>query len=179
MRLNAIADCCTLTNVTDGSDPWVIHVEHDGAVQLRLMEDEEVEDAIVLPATAEHIIYRGEDNTWGIDWDPDNVRWYVEWTKFAGLYRDVSGYIWAIPDIVGVRDSDIGSIVKAGNTYWLLLIGGYDPRVARLSRGVGPITSERHHVPSQGIKPVPRELAKLVREVLDHPAPCLLWKENP
>lgn len=179
MRLHAIADCCTLTNVTDGSGPWVIHIEHDGAVQLRLMEDEEVEDAIVLPATAEHIIYDKASKTWRIDWDPDGARWYVEWTKFAGLYRDVSGYIWAIPDIVGARDSDIGSIVRAGNTYSLRLIGGYDPRVARLSRGAGPITSERHHVPSQGIKPVPRELAKLVREVRDHPAPCLLWKEVP
>ena len=178
MRLDAIADCCRLTNNTDGSGPWVIHIEPD-EVQLLLMEDEDVEDVIVLPKNAEYIQCLGED-AWEIVNAQDEDRWHIEWTQFAGLYRDVSGCIWAIPDIVGVRDSDIGSIVKAGNTYCLMLIGGYDPRVARLPLCAGPITSEQQHrVPSShGVKPVPRELAKLVREVLDHPAPCLLWKEK-
>ena len=176
MRLHAIADCCRLTNITDGSGPWAIHIEPD-EVQLLLMEDEDVEDVIVLPKNAEYIRHLG-GGAWEIINARDEGRWRIEWTQFDGLYRDTSGYVWAIPDVVGVRDSDIASIVRAGNTHWLTLVDGYAPG-QRGEWGKGPITSERHHVPNRTLSPVPDELANLFREVLDHPAPVLMWKEVP
>lgn len=173
MRLHAIADCCRLTSLADGSGPWVIHIEPD---EVQLLFDG-VHHVIVLPKNAEYIRHLG-DGAWEIINAEAEGRWRIQWTQFAGMYRATSGYVWAIPDVVGVRDSDIASIVRAGNTHWLTLVDGYAPG-QRGEWGKGPITSERHHVPSQPLSPVPDELAKLFREVLAHPAPVLMWKEAP
>lgn len=177
--LGTIADCCTLANKTDGSGPWTIHIEPDGEVQILLRdEDGDVEYMECWPVDGPP--HRGK---WAGKGRPgvivvDGTEYQVTWTKFAGLYKDVTGRVWAIPDVVGVHAHDPGPIIAAGNTYWLLLVGSYDPRVARLPRHVGSITSPTlQELTAQAVATMPDELLPLFKEMQEiGQVPLLMWK---
>lgn len=98
---------------------------------------------------------------------------------FAGLYKDTTGRIWAVPDLPGARTKDLEVHIRTGKSGWLTLVGGYDPRVARLPLGVGSITQRSAHiVMGQAVAPMPEELAPLFKEMQESGCvPCLIWKE--
>lgn len=99
---------------------------------------------------------------------------------FAGLYKDTTGRIWAVPDLPGARTKDLEVHIRTGKSGWLTLVGGYDPRVARLPRREGSITMpDSCPASSQAIAPMPEELAPLLKEMQESGCvPCLIWKET-